>query len=231
MRDLVEQYIEGQRNAWSPMTLKTERSRLVGILRLSSNLSSPDKLFIDMKAAGWKPYTIKTAFVRLAALERWSRRDLGYDRFLREMRNRFKHSYERQDVKVTYREAVSRIDKISCGKTRQMAHDMLRSGLRLSEAYKVRDGSVKGKGDKLRKVYVEVATTVPRSTLWARLKEVGLKPHDLRKLCATRLSENGATAADLCKVFGWSSINTAYRYLQPKDDQKLLEMMNADVQL
>lgn len=226
--DIAEKYLEAHRHSWAESTMRTERYRLTGILTLPSS-ASPEELWRSMQAAGWKPYTIKTAFVRLSAMERWSRKDLGYDKFLREMRNRFKHSYERKDVRVTYEEAVSRIDQISCSKTKAMALDMLKTGVRLSEAYAIKDGSVRGKGNKLRRVFGEVKAEVPRSTLWARLKAVGLKPHDLRKLCATRLAERGATAADLCKVFGWSSIATAYRYLQPKDDSKIQEMMNADI--
>ena len=229
MTSLMTGYIHAQMNAWAPSTIKTERSRLLGIAALSNPTNTPGGLFHAMEQAGWKPYTIKTAFVRLSAMEKWSKQELGYDRFLKEMRNRFKHSYERKDINVTYEEAISRIDKISCEKTRKMAIEILRSGVRISEAYKIQDGNVRGKGNKLRKIFVSVEATVPRSTLWARLKAVGLKPHDLRQRCATRLVEKGASAADLCKVFGWSSITTAYRYLQPKDDNKLQEMMNANI--
>jgi len=226
---LIEDYLEAHKHSWAPTTLKTERSRLLSIIRLNTAGLPPAGLFDAMAAAGWKPYTVKISFIRLASLEKWSQTDLGYDRFLKEMRNRFKHSYERKDVELTYDEAVSRINQIPCLKARHMAIDMLRSGVRISEAYNIKDGAVRGKGDKLRKVFVPVEASVPRSTLWARLKEVGLKPHDLRKLCATRLASQGASAADLCKVFGWSSIATAYLYLQPKDDKKLQEMMNANL--
>ncbi len=199
--------------------MRSERARLSA---LGDTLNeAPEAVYGALKAAGKKPYSIKTMFIRLCALEKWIGKDEVFRRFMDKHQNRFKHAYQREELEITYDEALHKINSELAGDHRAMALSLLRTGVRLSESYKVRDGKVEGKGGKIRKVYGKIEAVVPRSSFARKLKAVSLKPHTLRKLCATKLAEKGATAADLCKVFGWSSITTSYQYLQGREDSRL----------
>ncbi len=216
MNNLVEAYINDHKTAWAESTLKSELARL---RRLDLSLP-PEALFEKLQQQGKKPYTIKTTFIRVCALESWAKLEPRFAQFMEKHGRRFKFVYEKEQVQVTYEEAEKRIMGLE-GRSREHALGLLRSGVRLTESYNVRDGQVKGKGGKTRKIYGKIKETEAKSTFTRKLKAVGLKPHTLRKLCATRLAEKGATPADLCKIFGWSSIETAYQYLMPGEDARL----------
>lgn len=222
MREHIEAYLKDHETAWAPSTLKSESARL---RRLSPHLDlTPEALHEHLIKAGKKPYTIKTTFIRLVDLERWAGLDKRFARYMEKHGRRFKHLYVKEEVKITYAEAYKRIMGLG-SPCREHALGMLQCGVRISESYNVQAGEVIGKGGKPRKVYGTIKETAAKSTLTRKLKAVGLKPHMLRKLCATRLAEKGASPADLCKVFGWTSIETAYQYLQPKDDARLAAYM------
>lgn len=223
MRQWVDAYLRDQHSAWAPSTLQSETSRLRSIAPHLSK--APVDVHRWLTANNQKPYTIKTTFIRLCSFESWLIRqghlkEAKFAAYMEKHRNRFKHAYVKEDVNVSYEEARERIEKLP-EPARKMAIGLLQNGLRLSEAYNVKDGKVVGKGGKPRNVYGTIEETVPRSTLWKKLKSVGLKPHMLRKLLATRLSDNGATPADLCQIFGWSSFATAYQYAQAKNNERL----------
>ena len=57
------------------------------------------------------------------------------------------------------------------------------------------------------------------------LAKIGLKPHSLRKLLATKLSRSNMTYTDICAIFGWSSLATAQKYLQPLKEDQLKQKM------
>lgn len=221
-------YLEYKRSAWSERTFRSESSRASRALSTSQN---PAKLFEKLQAQGQKLYSIKTTFIRLADMEDWCVRTSlvsepsGFREFYRRHKNRFKHAYLKEEVVISFTEAVQRIESLS-EPYRTASLELLRTGLRVSEPASYKDGFVVGKGGKVRKVFGTVTKAIPSSTLWLKLRTVGLKPHTLRKLCATRLAEQGAGPQDLCRVMGWSSIGTAYQYLQSKDDSRLMEMMN-----
>lgn len=222
LKNLINAYIEDHETAWATSTLKSERSRLRAV---ADKLDlGPEEVYRHLQDAGQKPYTIKTTFIRICDLEQWAKKGTKFKGFMEKHGNRFKHAYQKEQVGVSYAEALRRIEGMACEGSRAQARGLLTTGLRLSESYGVAGDAVTGKGGKARKVYGRISGTVPRSTLWKHLREVGLKPHTLRKLCATRLAELGATPADLCKIFGWSSIGTAYQYLQAKDDERIKEL-------
>lgn len=223
MKRHIDSYLKAHESAWAPSTLKSERSRLTA---LSSLLHlSPGELFTELSKTK-KPYTVKTIFIRVVNLEKWAKLPPSYAGYMEAHERRFRSVYEKEDIKVTYLDALARIETLPTA-SRIMALAVLKCGCRISEAYTFRDGRVTGKGSKTRKIYGKIEGTVPQTTFRRHLKAVGLKPHTLRKLCATRLAEKGATAADLCKVFGWSSIETSYYYLQGKEDKKLEALMAA----
>ncbi len=222
MLEYVDAYIEAHETAWSSSTLSSERSRL----RALGNLlhGTPEDTYQGLTQKKKKIYTIKTTFIRICALEAWIGKETKYKEFMRKHANRFKHAYKKEEIGITYGQAQDRIGQLPSG-AKEYANSLLSTGLRISESTTVTDGTVVGKGGKVRKVYGRIEGVMPKSAFYKRLRQVGLKPHTLRKLCATRLAEAGATPADLCKVFGWSSISTAYQYLQAKDDEKLGALM------
>jgi len=235
MKDQIDAYIGDHETAWARSTLKSERARLKAVAEQLS--AGPDSLYGYLKSINQKPYTIKTTFIRICALEAWietsslSTKKLDMEsrkfrEFMKKHSNRFKHAYQKEELEITFDEALKRIEQLQ-GKPRDYARSILTTGLRISEASSSPVGQVTGKGGKTRKVYGRIEGVMPRSTFAKELAKVGLKPHTLRKLCATRLAEAGATPADLCKIFGWSSIGTAYQYLQAKDDDKIAKLMEA----
>ncbi len=221
MKNKIEAYLKAHETAWAESTLRSERSRLTQLAPLLH--LEPEKLFNEL-AKTKKPYTIKTTFIRLVDLEKWAKLQPRFSAFMEQHERSFRCVYQKEELQVTYEEAHSRIMGLE-GRARQHALGLLQSGVRISESYNIKAGKVVGKGGKVRKVYGKIKETVPKSSLARQLKAIGLKPHTLRKLCATRLAENGATAADLCKVFGWSSIETSYHYLQAKNEAKLESLM------
>lgn len=223
MREHISMYLEFHSSAWASSTLKSESSRL---RQIESYLDkTPEHLYEYLKTSK-KPYTIKTTFIRVCDLEKWIGKSNKFRIFMEKHERRFKHLYEKEECGVSYFEACKRIEALP-DPSRSMAFALLTTGCRISEAYTFRDGRVTGKGGKVRKVYGTIKETEAKSTFTRKLKAVGLKPHTLRKLCATRLAEKGASPADLCKIFGWSSISTAYQYLQAKEDSKIETLMAA----
>ncbi len=221
MTEYISAYLKAHEHAWAESTLKSERSRLTQLAPLLH--LSPQELFAELTKTK-KPYTIKTSFIRIINLEKWAKLTPQYAEWMKTHERRFRRVYEPEQIKVTHEEALARIMGLK-GSVRLHAQGLLQSGVRLTESYNVKAGRVVGKGGKARKVYGKIEETVSKTTLARSLKKIGLKPHTLRKLCASRLAENGATAADLCKVFGWSSIETSYYYLQAKDEAKLESLM------
>lgn len=227
MEELIVPYLKAHESAWSPTTLKSERARLNGISGLYG--LSPLDLYTTLQSKGMKPYSIKTLFIRLAAMEKWGKCEPKFQEFLKTHANRFKHAYQKQEIAISYEEAQARIQTLA-EPYRTMATSLLASGLRISESYKVKEGKVAGKGGKVRKVFgiLKLEGLPPKSTFTRKLKAAGLRPHDLRRLSATRLAEKGASAADLCKVYGWSDIRTSYQYLQAKDDERIKQLMETE---
>ncbi len=225
MKNQIDAYLADFESAWAMTTWKSEKSRLKAI---EDQLDKgPKHLYEYLLALGQKPYAIKTTFIRVCALEAWAKQEPVYRAWMKKHRNKFKHAYQKADLEITYETALNLINTITDDDTRAHARSLLQTGLRISESYRVASGSVVGKGGKPRKVFGsgKIEVTVPKSTLSRKLKAVGLTPHMLRKLCATRLAEKGATAADLCKVFGWSDFKTAQIYLQGKDEERLQALM------
>lgn len=224
MRHLISAYLDDHKTAWAETTLKSEASRLRGVEVVLDK--APEDVYEHLLAQGAKPYSIKTTFIRLCAVESWANLEPSFKKWMKKHANRFKHAYKKKDIAISYSEALERIGSLE-SPYNEMALGLLTTGLRISEAYVVQDGQVTGKGNKQRRVYGTIKETAPKSTFTRKLKAVGLTPHMLRKLCATHLAEKGASPADLCKIFGWSNIQTAYQYLQPREDERLAALMEA----
>lgn len=223
----IDLYIQSKRLAWSKTTQKSERARLVANLHLINQ--GPENL---VKVAHLKPYSLKTLFLRAGELADYCKHTPNlYKDYLKTNALHFKHAYERVNVQLSYQEASAQVAKIADPAAKKVAQAILASGLRAHEALRY-DGSgeIMGKGSKKRPVFIEenlLSEGLTYDKLYRELKAVGLKPHDLRKLAATRLVEAGLREADLMTVFGWSSIQTASYYLQAKNKNELKALVNS----
>lgn len=212
----VISYITSKEHAWSTTTQASEKARLRKAL--PSITPSPLETYNNLKPL-YKPYTLKTVFIRISELEKFTYKTETYAAFIREHALLFKNAYTKQPVGVTFEEALVLIEEALTGPEQQAAKLMLTTGLRVHEALKYDGtGSVVGKGSKRRPVFsCDIITNETNYfRIYRKLAKVGLKPHDLRKLAATKLAASGElNEADLMEVMGWSNIVTASSYLQP----------------
>ncbi len=219
--EMVNKYIDTQVDAWSESSLKSERARLNAIVGM--DISQPMELYKQIKSK-YAPYTLKTIFIRLSEI------NPVFKLFLKEKRKLFKNSYKREVVKLSLDDVRNRINNITDLDVRKTAEVLLSSGLRANEIRHIGGGQVVGKGSKVRSYFgSQDIPKVSYMRLYRGLKSVGLKPHTLRKVFATRLAEAGFKPQDLCQVMGWSSFETAKWYLQPKDDAQLYKEITAAI--
>jgi len=228
----VSDYLASKELSWTEATIKSETSRL--------NRIAPYVEAGDIEGL-WREVELLGKYSRVTY---WTRAAEYYDFLLvegiksgdnifKQWRKRnarpFKHAYEKKQPTHSYGEAEQVIHTIQDQAVRKESFILLKTGMRISERHKVTsDGYVVGKGDKRRKVFgledmpnLQVKDHLLRS----ELKKIGLKPHDLRKIRATDLARRGMKEADLCKVMGWASFNTASSYIAPMNDEKIEGMM------
>lgn len=227
----IRSYVDSKRGAWAATTLRSESSRLSALLE-ELNME-PRMAYTKLAAKGLKPYSIKTAFVRMSSFYAWMQEEQGFQgknlfaKFLREQAQLFKHVYKKERLQSDFLDAKNRISKIGSASVRQLAEEMLSSGVRVSECLnrEVQSDCVVGKRGSSRRVNINPSNNKAMATyseVHRGLREVGLKPHTLRKLFATRLVERGFKLPELMEVMGWRSVQTAASYLQPISERELL---------
>ncbi len=200
-------------------------------------MANPKEVY-EILSKFMKPYSIKTTFVRLGQFLQWQ---IDVDKiapiknhwkvFLKTHALLFKHAYQSERLTVTYDEAKKLVESITEDQYRQAAQQLLEGGLRYCELRTFDGEAVVGKGSKPRSVFLRPDLSMFRyrgsyTPLYRRLKSLGLKPHTLRKLCATRFSTKvGVSDVDVCEVFGWESIETSKKYRQPQRRERLSELL------
>jgi len=227
---MLEKYLFSKRNAWSPVTIKKVRSMLLAyggdILSLP-----PDEFFEKTSHLGG--YSRKTLFVWAGGYYGFAfpEKENIYLTYRKDNRNAFKNVYQKKSPSISYEEAKARLEVHPEKAFREKALALLGSAQRWTESLHRDDvyiQHIRGKGGKQRSnlsAFVK-ADAIPYHTFRRRLQECcGVSPHDLRKLALSRAAANGATAADLCAIAGWSSIAPAYYYLVPKDNERLKELL------
>lgn len=226
LSELINCYLLSKRNAWARTSLKNERSRLNK--HGPRVYEDPETVYEALRASGMCNHSIKTTFVRLGQFFQWlvdedkiAPAKNPWKRFIKANALQFKYAYKTERLTVTFEEAKARIHTLEDPyKTASLL--LLEGGLRYCELRTFDGEQVIGKGSKPRSVYLREELRSFRwngsySALYVRLKEIGLKPHTLRKLCATQLSNQpGVSDIDICEVFGWESIETSKKYRQPK---------------
>lgn len=217
----LQQYLNSKKLAWSPTTYRSTEVRLKTLLGLKFN--TLEELY-NILNKQYKPYTTKQFFIQYAAFKAFFK-DYTVQEWVKEHALLFKNAYETEQIDITFNDAKDRVAAIKDGAIRTVALSILQSGMRAHEALKYDgSGSVVGKGKKRRTIFIDADLSkygISYDKLYTELKKVGLKPHTLRKLAATKLAEVGFKEADLMKVMGWNSIITAGRYLQSARDQEL----------
>jgi integrase len=231
MEQLIKRYIEAHRLAWSETTAKSEASRLSSI---QGWIKEDPALAFETLSKKYKPYTLKTTFIRISKFLDWAIENglyqgpNNYSKFLKTHRNKLKHAYEKEQLNVTFQEARTLLANIKSDEVRRKAEQMLTSGLRISEAFGglQDDGTVKGKGSKVRPYFgrhsEDSTRSISKTQFRRELKKAGLKPHTLRKLFATQLVNSGMPLQDVMRVMGWSSVETAKSYLQCQKDDAIM---------
>lgn len=236
MKHLIQMYLEDQKLAWSPSTLRSEAARLDkhhALLALS-----PEQAWAAL--GHLRPYTRVTTWTRIVKFVDWaiSTGNLAGPNLFSLFRIRnarlFKHTYVRKPAILGFEESLTRISTISNESVKRRALQLLYSGLRYSELDKVKDGAVIGKGGRPRKAFVPQIDgpeyTGTYHAFWRAMTEIGLTPHMLRKIALTRLVELGASEFELCDLAGWASIQTASSYIKANDGRTkrlMEELQNA----
>lgn len=224
----IEKYIESQENAWTSTSFKTELSRL----RAHSTLvtGQPSDLHEGLKRKGLSGSTIKTVFVRVADYWGWLNRlrneDNPYHLYMEKHARVFKRVFVKQVVNMSFDEALSKLEQATMAPERKAyLVSLLNTGARVSELENVgADQHITGKGGKSRFVPDAKQQSMPCShvTLWRELKRhVGLTPHDLRRLFATKMKQAGMDIKDIASLLGHSNIQTTFKYLQSETNNEL----------
>lgn len=230
----IDQYLEDKKLAWAPSTLRSEKHRLQAI---SDHLTgNPEELWNAL--VHHKPYSRVTIWTRVTDFYQFLlRRNICsgsnlYLEFRQKNQRLFKNCYERRTPDINFDTAQKLLEGIDDPESRRLGLLLLHGGLRFSEgsSLQAEQGYIKGKGGKVRQIYTKSEARYKGTyvTFLRHLKKVGLKPHDLRKLCAQRLVELGANEFELCEIMGWSNLNTASSYVRAKKSriEELFKKLN-----
>lgn len=226
INNFINKYINSKSLAWSSSTLKSELARLNAVsIYLNGD---PELLWFSIK---YKPYTINTLWTRVSQFWQYlidenliESKINNYKQFREKNKRLFKFSYSPNFPKVTFEQVKSLLKD---SKYQDFALRILKSGARFCEAVQNSSNPL-GKGNKRRKLYASpIESHIPSYQAFRRdLAKIGLKPHDLRKLCATELVKLGLKEIDLLEVMGWSNISTAKYYLKPKNELELTQIFD-----
>ncbi len=227
MKNEISNYLESKSNAWSRTTMSSEEYRLNAV---KDHLDGdPEALWAAIQDRA--PYTRQTIWVRVCDFFDWamenSKLPMGanpYRVWRKKNAKVFKNVYQPRTPSISFEDVRARLEKIQNLAIRRRALEILGSGTRWMESEQSGD-VVRGKGGLSRRVFrPEVSGPdfkYTYETFRRELAKVGLKPHTLRKLCATQLARNGMNESDLCKAMGWQSFTTARCYIAPVNEDKM----------
>jgi len=234
---LYDSYLDFHRTAWTDACYKSEAARLkkiIHIIKTEAGLSG-NELHKALIKRAYGTYTIKTMLIRAASYyDHGAKKGVfpsitnPFKDEMQRSRTAMNRAYRPERLKIDFDKAKELINTITDTGIKDFCLALLHSGLRIDEAYNVNHEtkSVVGKGGIERTVFFDYQGPLPSEyRVRSALKELGLKPHSLRKLLATKLSRNGFSHADIKRIFGWSSIATADKYFQSKMDDQIRESL------
>lgn len=229
----IEAYLASKSNSCAASTLSGMGRRLKPIA--ASLNGDPHALWAVLEAK-YSPYTRVTLWVTVTSFWDWMIEEghtdgpNRYTEFRKRNRNFFKNTYARRAVEFTYEEVREKVLGIDDDATREKALQLLTGGLRYTESKTLTpDGYLMGKGASPRKAYVApVDYRQSYSTFLREMKKVGITPHVLRKVTATKL---GRVMDDitLMEVFGWKSIETSKFYRQPMKEAETRKIIDEEL--
>lgn len=236
MDTLYAKYIEDKRLSWSDSTLHSEAKRLSPYL--STLASKCAKGLWEQLQEELAPYSRLTTWNRAIDFYQWLM-DNGYEtgpniyrQFKEKNRRLFKHVYRRRTPNLSYEQAHDIIQTIPDATIRAKALELLLTGMRYTESCSKTGDCIIGKGNKPRPIFADLSrigggdSQTSYTRFWRTLRRYGIKPHDLRKLAATRFYSLGLSDVDMCRVMGWNSFETARSYIAPKKDNEIKEVIN-----
>lgn len=224
--ETIKKYLDSHSLSWSETTLRAERYRLVSIAAHLESGMGPAALYTLLRER-LSESTLKTTFIRIASLYDFAAISPNpYREFIKNSPRLFRYAIMARPAPCGLKGAREAIEQMRDPECKRHAQSLLNSGLRWSESVTadLNKKTVVGKGAKPRRVFGDISgfsSGISYKRFWNELRKVGLRPHDLRKILATELANGGADHIDLMKIFGWSNIQTASFYLQPKKDQEL----------
>jgi len=234
MKNFIQKYLTEKKLAWADTTIRSTKYRLMSI---SDVLTLQDPLALWTHIERLKPYSRVTVFTNVVSFFDWLLEEKHltgvneYKKFRRKNAKLFKNAYRTRKPTVSYQEAEHRIGTIKDGEVRSKCLELLSAGLRYTESLSRVDGGVIGKGGKWREIFTKKYKLKPSpwsksySHLRRHLANIGLKPHDLRKLFLTELVKHNANEFELCQIAGWASITTASSYIKTERN-RLEELVN-----
>lgn len=233
MLDLIEKYLETKQNTWSKRTHYTVSCALKSLVPY---LTGDAKVLWDHLLERQKPYSRVTTWRQVTQFwgETKPNEENPYRKFRQENKQFFKNKYIRRPATETMKEAKEKIDSITDPAIKKKAFELLYSAMRWAESLTIQDGYVVGKGGRERQVHVPKiegpAFTGHYRTFLRALKDVGLKPHTLRKIALTACANNGASSFELMEIAGWRSLSSATAYIgvRPERAKQLLEGIRDD---
>lgn len=233
--ELIYKYLDYHDPTWTSKTFATESAKSKTILRTIRTAGTRGiDLYQGLKINGYHPHTIKKLVLTASAYVAWGIKNQvkgfgplnTYADLILTSPQLFRNAYKPERLKVDFDEALERIKSIAQENVKEACLALLKSGLRIHEAFLVNTetSSVIGKGDKLRYVvwtYPPHLKMPTEGQIRYALKKIGLKPHSLRKLLATKLARSNMRHTEIMQLMGWSSFETASKYIQPLNEEQL----------
>lgn len=223
----IQSYLESNSMAWSESTKCTEKARFNKLLGVLDGNAQKLWAYMDGKSAYYKLITFNRVIEFFS--HSFPGKENPYLIWKKKNARLFKYVYSRKEIGYSFEDVRKKINSIENSLIRNKALELLSTGMRYNESLTLdaSTNSIVGKGNKRRKVFIsDELKQLPKynGSYWgfySELNKVGIKPHELRKLFATRLAQKGVSQINLLKIMGWESMETAKIYLQPDNDKQI----------
>jgi|ERR1019366_4094796 integrase len=217
----VERYLEDMKNAWAPKTLHNTKLTLGRLLPVLTG--DPQKLW-DELCKTQSDYTRVMTWGKVCGFWDYAEPDSRnpYRDYRKKNARLFRDKYLEKTTSETAKSAREKIASITNPSIKRKAMELLLTGMRYTESLTLKDGVILGKGDRKRKINVPEVEgpemTCHYKTFYNALRDVGLKPHTLRKIYLTECVRKGANVFQLKKLAGWKSLQSAVSYIDVDED-------------
>lgn len=223
----IQSFLDVNKMAWSESTKRTERARFNKLLPVLDGTAQKLWDFMEMKSPYYKLITFNRVIEFFS--HSFPLKENTYKIWKKKNARLFKHVYNREEIGISFEEAKNKIMSIKDDLFRNKAMELLTTGMRYNESLSLNKDTLTiiGKGNKPRKVFISEEMRKaqkyngPYWAFYSELSKIGIKPHTLRKLFATKLVQKNVSQVDLLKIMGWESMQTAAIYLQPNNDMQI----------